>query len=87
MHWRLQSDAEWEIQKLLNDPDSYRKVNMVSRRAYAVSRDDGTEYYGTIEVDFRAANSFGGMVQGYAKVEMVEDDEGVCHVTNAYLVE
>ena len=87
MHWRLQVDVEWEIQKLLNDPESYRQVNMVSRPIYAVSRDDGTEYYGTIEVEFRAANAFGGMVPGHAKVEIVEDEEGVCNVTNAYLLE
>lgn len=87
MDWELKFDMHWEIMQLLRDPDSFQEVRTLSRRAYAVQRPDGTEYYGTIEIDFRAANAFGGMVPGYAKVELNEDEEGVCHVVNAYLID
>ncbi len=83
----LERDARDAIKALLQDPGSYKEYRIFSRMANARTRDDGTEYFRRLEVEFGARNGFGGMVRGRATVDLEEHPEDGCQVTRARLYE
>ena len=74
------------VKDLLADPGSYDRHGM-SASGDAFDRDDGSRYYWLIEVDFSAANAFGGMVHGDAQVALLEREAEGCVVVIAELIE
>lgn len=78
-------DVDQAIKDLLNDPDSYVRENTLARRGFSDSRADGTRYYTQVEVDFRAKNIYGGVVPGYAYVQLSENADGDCKIEDTRL--
>lgn len=53
---------------------------------YWDKRDDGSKYLTEMGVRFTAKNIFGGRAPGEARVDLKENDDGDCVVTDARLV-
>ena len=75
------------LRDLLRDPGSYEEESIFARPVFSEVRDDGSRYYTRVEVEFRAKNAFGGVVPGYAYVELSEDQDEGCTVVDATLSE
>ena len=80
-------DIQVAVRDLLLDPGSYQQRNITANKLDARLRDDGSKYYGTVTVNFRAKNAFGGMMPGSARVTLDEDPDGGCMVRRATLIE
>ena len=75
------------LRDLLRDSGSYEEESIIARPVFSEARDDGSRYYTRVEVEFRAKNAFGGVVPGYAYVELSEDADEGCTVIGATLAE
>ena len=58
--YELRQQIDSAIKAELQDPNSYERHEIFARQAYATSRENGTEYFERLEVDFGARNAFGG---------------------------
>ena len=75
------------LRELLHDPQSYEEEAIFARPGLSETRDDGSKYYTRIEIEFRSKNPSGGVMPGYAYVEISEDPEEGCTVVDATLSE
>ena len=73
------------VENLLLDPGSYERDAIYAIQRPILTREDGSEYYGRYEVDFRARNTYGGMTAGLASVYVEESKEDGCRVVLAEL--
>ena len=73
------------VEELLLDPGSYEQDAIYAMKTPIFTRDDGSQYYGRYEVEFRASNAFGGIGTGIATVGLKESEDRGCVVTGAYL--
>lgn len=73
------------VENLLLDPKSYERDAIYATQRPILTREDGSEYYGRYEVDFRARNTYGGMTAGLASVYVEESKEDGCRVVLAEL--
>ena len=83
----VKREIQESVKDLLRDPSSYEEESILARPVFSEARDDGSRYYTRVEVEFRAKNVFGGVVPGYAYVELSEDADEGCTVIDATLAE
>lgn len=78
-------DIDWAVKDMLLDPGSYE---VIEKHGYlpVANRADEYKYYSVVGVDFRAKNSFGGYVPGWAEVVLGEDREGNCQIMSTDLL-
>ena len=79
----LKARIDQAIQKKLLAPESYLRRAVLGSDLTAVSRQDGSEYYGRLEVDFRVKNAVGTTVEALGTVYLSESEEQGCFVTLA----
>ena len=77
--------ADLAVEQLLLNPESYKRTAIYGMRTYPVSREDGSEYYGRMQVEFTATNNFGHTGAGIATVRVSETKEDGCVVTHTDL--
>ena len=85
--YMVKREIQESVKDLLRDPGSYEEESIIARPVFSEARDDGSRYYTRVEVEFRAKNAFGGVVPGYAYVELSEDADEGCTVIGATLAE
>jgi hypothetical protein len=73
------------VENLLLDPKSYERDAIYATQRPILTREDGSEYYGRYEVDFRARDNYGEMTAGLASVYVEESKEDGCRVVLAEL--
>ena len=81
----VEGRIDWGVKDLLLDPESYERDGIYATTRPILTREDGSEYYGRYEVDFRASNTYGGMTAGLASVYVEESKEDGCRVVLAEL--
>ena len=85
--YMVEREIHESVKDLLRDPGSYEGESILARPVFSEDRDDGSRYFTRVEVEFRAKNAFGGVVPGYAYVELSEDADEGCTVIDATLAE
>ena len=79
--YMVEREIQESVKDLLRDPGSYEEESILARPVFSEDRDDGSRYF------TRAKNAFGGVVPGYAYVELSEDPNEGCIVIDTTLAE